>query len=81
MTHFERSLEVLGYSNVLKLSIVSLDLHREQKIIPRDITKCEKGNKKPMTNKAVKQQKKERRKEKGEKEKVLKPELWLPCKV
>jgi hypothetical protein len=46
---FERSVDVLGYSNALKLSIVSLDLHREQKeIIPRDVMKCEKGNKKPM---------------------------------
>jgi len=49
VTHFERSVEVLGYRNALKLRIVPLDLHREQKkIIPRDIMKCEKGNKKPM---------------------------------
>ena len=37
VTHFERSVEVLGYPHVLKLSIVSLDLHREQGIIPRDV--------------------------------------------
>jgi hypothetical protein len=49
VTNFERSVEVLGYRNALKLRIVSVDLHREQKkIIPRDIMKCGKGNKKPM---------------------------------
>jgi hypothetical protein len=46
VTRFERSVDVLGYSNDLKLSIVSLDLLGEQKeIIPREIMKCEKGNK------------------------------------
>ena len=42
VTHFERRVEVIGCSNVLKFSIVSLDLHREEEIIPRDILKCKK---------------------------------------
>jgi hypothetical protein len=46
LTRFERSVDVLGYSNDLKVSTVTLELHTEQKeIIPRDITKFEKGNK------------------------------------
>jgi hypothetical protein len=67
LTLFERSVEVLGYSSVLKLGIVSLDLHREQDIIPRKIMKCEKGNKKPM-NRKTKQLNNRRTKEKKKRE-------------
>jgi len=65
---FERSVEVLGYFNALKLSIVSLDLHREKEITPRDIMKCEIGNKKPM-NRKIKQLNNKRTKEKRERNK------------
>lgn len=77
LTHFERSVEVLGYSNVLKFSVVSLDLHREDEIIPGDM-KSEKGNKKPM-NKKTKLLNNKRTKER--KKKILKQELRIPCKM
>jgi hypothetical protein len=70
VTHFDRSVEVLWHSDVLKLSIVSLDLRRGEEIIPTDIMKCEKGNKKPMNrktkqfnNKRAKERKKRERKD------------------
>ena len=63
VTRFERSVEVQGYSNALKFSIVSLDLHRGKEITPRDIMKSEKGNKKTM-NRKIKQLNNKRTKQK-----------------
>jgi hypothetical protein len=82
VTHFERSAEVLGNSNASRLSIVWLDLNREQKeIILGDIVKCEKGNKKPM-NRKTKQLNNTRKKEGKKKErKILNQELRVPCKM